>query len=144
QTRQQGRYGAFLPDGQHVRFGTDAFTGGDHLMRSVSDSAADSLAGVHEVSWTGIEFPTPADAGLQALDVGIESEHGPIPTWVIGDRSTATWAVHIHGLGSTRAGTLRGVQVASELGLPSLVPTYRNSAEGPDVGSRRSTLGIEE
>src|SRR5699024_3581744 len=48
QTRQQGRYGAFLPDGQHVRFGTDAFTGGDHLLRSVSDSADDSLAGAHE------------------------------------------------------------------------------------------------
>ncbi|MGO2111696.1 MAG: alpha/beta hydrolase family protein, partial [Pseudoclavibacter sp.] len=52
--------------------------------------------------------------------------------------------MHIHGLGSSRAGTLRGVQIASELGLTSLVTTYRNTVDGPQVGSRRSTLGIDE
>lgn len=46
--------------------------------------------------------------------------------------------------GSSRAGTLRGVQVATELGYTSLVVTYRNTAEGPRVGTGRSTLGHTE
>jgi len=144
QTRQPGRYGAFLPDGRHIRFSTEVVRSGSGVAREVSVASADALAGVERVSWTGIEFPTPSDAGLQALDVTIDSEHGPIPAWVIGSGSGGTWAVHIHGLGSSRAGTLRGVQIASEFGLTSLVTTYRNSAEGPQVGSRRSTLGIDE
>lgn len=144
QTRQQGRYGAFLPDGRHIRFSTAIVTSATGVAREVSASAADALAGVERVSWTGIEFPTPNDAGLHALDANIESEHGPIPAWVIDSDSRATWAVHIHGLGSSRAGTLRGVQIASELGLTSLVTTYRNTVDGPQVGSRRPTLGIDE
>lgn len=144
QTRRPGRYGAFLPDGRHIRFSTAVVTSDTGVAREVSASAADALVGVERVSWTGIEFPTPNDAGLHALDANIESEHGPIPAWVIDSASRATWAVHIHGLGSSRAGTLRGVQIASELGLTSLVTTYRNTVDGPQVGSRRSTLGIDE
>jgi pimeloyl-ACP methyl ester carboxylesterase len=143
QTGQAGRYGAFLPGGGLIRFGTDVVATGSGVTRSVS-APSDALAGVEYVSWTGVEFATPADAGLDGVDISIESENGPIPAWVIGDGTSATWALHIHGLGSTRAGTLRGVQVASELGLTSIVSAYRNSAEGPGVGSRRSTLGIDE
>ena len=60
------------------------------------------------------------------------------------DPSSSTWAIHIHGLGSPRAGTLRGVQVATELGYTSLVVSYRNDGEAPTLGSRRSTLGATE
>lgn len=144
QTRRPGRYGAFLPDGRHIRFSTDVVVSGPGVARGVTADAADAMAGVERISWTGIEFPTPSEAGLHAVDVTIASEHGPVPAWVIGSGAGATWAVHIHGLGSSRAGTLRGVQVASELGFTSLVTTYRNSAEGPQVGSRRTTLGLEE
>ncbi len=144
QTRQPGRYGAFLPDGRHIRFSTDVDTSETGVVRGVTSDAADSLDGVERISWTGIEFPTPNDAKLHAVDLTIESEHGPLPAWVIDSGSRATWAVHIHGLGSSRAGTLRGVQIASERGLTSLVTTYRNAVDGPQVGSRRTTLGLEE
>ncbi|WP_277871807.1 alpha/beta hydrolase family protein [Cryobacterium ruanii] len=50
----------------------------------------------------------------------------------------------MHGLGSTRAGTLYGVQVASEAGLTSLVVTYRNDGEGPMMGTGRSEFGATE
>lgn len=95
------------------------------------------------VSWSGIYYATPADAGLDARDVFINTPVGPTPAWRI-DGDLATWAIHIHGLGSPRAGTLRGVQVATELGLTSLVVSYRNDGEGPNVGSGRSTLGAAE
>lgn len=94
-------------------------------------------------SGSGIYFATPTDAGLDASDIVISTAVGHAPAWRInGDMST--WAIHIHGLGSPRAGTLRGVQVATELGFTSLVVSYRNDGEGPTVGTGRSTLGAAE
>lgn len=94
-------------------------------------------------SGSGIYFATPTDAGLDASDIVISTAVGHAPAWRInGDMST--WAIHIHGLGSPRAGTLRGVQVATELGFTSLVVSYRNDGEGPTVGTGCSTLGAAE
>ncbi|WP_197671750.1 alpha/beta hydrolase family protein [Devriesea agamarum] len=42
------------------------------------------------------------------------------------------------------AGTLRGVLTATELGYASLILSYRNTAEGPRVGTGRTTLGHTE
>ncbi|WEO79347.1 alpha/beta fold hydrolase [Cryobacterium sp. SO2] len=80
------------------------------------------------------------------MDVSIPTDVGPAPAWLIAPRGgpSTTWAIHIHGLGSPRAGTLRGVQVAEEAGLTSLVVTYRNDGKGPTVGTGRSELGAAE
>ena len=94
-------------------------------------------------SWSGIYYATPADAGLHARDIAISTPVGPCPAWCI-DGDPSTWAIHIHGLGSTRAGTLRGVLAATELGYTSLVVSYRNTAEGPRVGTGRTTFGYAE
>ncbi|SDY98794.1 alpha/beta hydrolase [Tessaracoccus flavus] len=94
-------------------------------------------------SWSGIYYATPADAGLHTHDITITTPAGRFPAWRI-DGDPSTWAIHIHGLGSTRAGTLRGVRVATELGYTSLVVSYRNTAEGPRVGTGRTTLGHTE
>ncbi len=94
-------------------------------------------------SWSGIYYATPGDAGLDARDITITTPAGPCPAWRI-DGDPSTWAIHIHGLGSTRAGTLRGVLAATELGYTSLVVSYRNTADGPPVGTGRTTLGDTE
>ena len=101
------------------------------------------LTAGERVSWSGIHFATPADAGLNARDITIDTPAGRCPAWRVAD-DPSTWAIHIHGLGSTRAGTLRGVLAATELGYTSLVVTYRNTDEGPRVGNGRSTLGYFE
>ena len=97
----------------------------------------------NRASWSGIYYATPADAELHARDITITTPAGPCPAWRI-DGDPSTWAIHIHGLGSTHAGTLRGVRAATELGYTSLVVSYRNTAEGPRVGTGRSTLGDTE
>ena len=94
-------------------------------------------------SWSGIYYATPADAGLHARDITITTPAGRRPAWRI-DGDPSTWAIHIHGLGSTRAGTLRGVLAATEAGYTSLVVTYRNTTEGTLVGTGRTTLGHTE
>lgn len=144
QTRRTGLYGAFLPDGAHVRFGAEALPWGSSIARPVERAAAERLIGVAYVSWTGIHFPIPTGAGLRAAEIVIPTELGPTPAWRVDAGDGEVWAVHVHGMGSTRAGTLRGVQAAVPAGLTSLIVTYRNTAEGIRHGSGRSTLGADE
>src|SRR5699024_4732453 len=144
QTRQRGPYGAYLPDGTHVRFGTEAQSWGTLVARDIPPEAVSRISAIGLLSWTGIHFPTPESAGLDAEDIDLDTGAGPSPAWLIPGRSGRSWAVHIHGMGSTRAGTLRGARVAASLGLTSLVDTYRNSPEGRTYGCGRNTLGIDE
>ena len=146
-TAAPGDYCLILEDGGWVRLSPEVEDRGPQLVgREVVGELWPGVTAGQRASWSGIYFQTPADAGLQATDVEIQTDVGPAPAWLItpqGSPST-TWAIHIHGLGSTRAGTLRGVQVASESGLTSLVVTYRNDGEGPSVGTGRSGLGAAE
>ena len=98
------------------------------------------------VSWSGIFFSTPAAAELAATDVQVSTPAGMAPAWLIeGDGDSATtWAIHIHGMGSPRSGTLRAARLTAGLGHTSLVVSYRNDDEGPLVGSGRSMLGATE
>jgi hypothetical protein len=139
-----GVYNLWLEDGGWVRVGRLVGEDAGTVTRLVeSTEPADALAGGKRVSWSGIYYRDPADAGLDAEDVIVETPVGPAPAWLIRPTAQATndWAIHIHGLSSPRAGTLRGVKVAADAGLVSLVVTYRNDGEGPTVGTGRSTLG---
>ncbi|WP_306893539.1 alpha/beta hydrolase family protein [Agromyces albus] len=147
QTAAPGRYCLLLENGGWVQLSSEVEDLGPGLVgRGV---LGETRAGLHvgeRASWSGIYFSSPKDAGLEASDVAIPTDAGPAPAWLIRPRtgSSTTWAIHIHGLGSARAGTLRGVQVAAETGLTSLVVTHRNDGEGPTTGSGRSTLGATE
>ncbi|TFD63746.1 alpha/beta hydrolase [Cryobacterium sp. Hb1] len=146
-TAGHGDYCLILENGGWVRLAPGVENRGPSLVgREVVGESGPGVAAGQRASWSGIYFQNPADAGLPSTDVEIQTDVGPAPAWLIppGDAPSTTWAIHIHGLGSTRAGTLRGVQVASEVGLTSLVVTYRNDGEGPRVGTERSELGAAE
>lgn len=144
QSRQRGLYGAFLPDGTHVQFGTVGLPWGSTVARSIPADAVARISTADHLSWTGVHFPTPESAGLEAESITLDTDVGAMPAWLLPGRSRRLWAVHVHGMGSTRAGTLRGVQVAASLGLTSLAVTYRNSPEVAFQRSGRATLGLDE
>ena len=93
--------------------------------------------------WSGIVSVDPSSAAADAVEIFVETPLGPAPAWMI-DRGTHRWAIHVHGQGSARAQTLRGVRTASRLGLSSLVVSYRNDGEGPRSKDARSHLGESE
>ncbi|MRG58786.1 alpha/beta fold hydrolase [Agromyces sp. CFH 90414] len=147
QTATPGRFNLILETGEWIRLGEEVRPVGEETVEreALGDTAA-LRVGVR-ASWSGMYFRTPAHAGLEATEVAVPTPVGPAPAWRIeptSDTAADVWAIHIHGLGGTRAGTLRGVQVAARAGLVSLVVSYRNDGEGPTVGSRRSTLGATE
>lgn len=146
-TVAKGVYNLWLENGGWVRLGPVVGEDRGTVTRLVeSTEPAGALAVGERASWSGIYYRDPADAGLDAEDVIVETPVGPAPAWLIRPTGNAMtgWAIHIHGLASPRAGTLRGVKVAADAGLVSLVVTYRNDGEGPTVGSGRSTLGATE
>ncbi|MDY0910112.1 alpha/beta hydrolase family protein [Microbacterium sp. CFBP9034] len=146
-TAAPGLFNLWLGGGGWVRLGNVIAEDEGTVTRVVTGVTPDgSLRQGERASWSGIYFRDPHDAGLDGEDVVVDTPAGPAPAWLIGSPGGESdhWAIHIHGLGSPRAGTLRGVQVASEAGITSLVVTYRNDGEGPRVGSGRSTLGATE
>ncbi|WP_241973466.1 S9 family peptidase [Cryobacterium sp. TMT2-15-1] len=146
-TAAPGLYCLILENGGWVRLSHDVEDRGPGLVgREVLGETGKGLAAGERASWSGILFASPEDADQEATDVDVLTDVGPAPAWLINPQGdpTTTWAIHIHGLGSPRAGTLRGVQVASDAGLTSLVVTYRNDGEGPIAGTGRSELGAAE
>ncbi|MBN6750025.1 alpha/beta hydrolase family protein [Micrococcus luteus] len=145
QTTTDGIFNLWLEHGGWAQLSAQASDRGPgRIARTVVGTSPGLTLRVGDrASWSGIYYATPADAGLNARDITITTPAGPCPAWRI-DGDPSTWAIHIHGLGSTRAGTLRGTQAATELGYSSLLVTYRNTTEGPRVGTGRSTLGHVE
>lgn len=144
-TAAKGVYNLWFERGGWVQLGSGVEDRGPNRIARVATETSDNLKAQvgDRVSWSGIYFATPADAGLDAREVRISTPSGDAPAWRT-DGSSSTWAIHIHGLGSPRAGTLRGVQVATNLGYTSLVVSYRNDGDGPTIGGGRSTLGSTE
>ena len=147
QTVSVGDYCLLLESGGLVRLASSVEDRGPALVgREALLEPGQSLETGMRASWSGIYFLSPQDAGLEATDVEIPTDVGQAPAWLIPGKGgpSNSWAIHIHGLGSPRAGTLRGVQVAAAAGLTSLVVSYRNDGEGPAVGAGRSELGSAE
>jgi alpha-beta hydrolase superfamily lysophospholipase len=75
--------------------------------------------------------------GLAFEDVDVPTPLGPMPAWLIpgapssNRRGTGTWAVVVHGRGGTRAGMLRLVPALHDLGMTTLIISYRNDAGAP-------------
>ncbi|WP_043480736.1 alpha/beta hydrolase [Arthrobacter sp. SPG23] len=98
--------------------------------------------------WSGYVYSTPEPLGLPYSDVQIPVENGIAPAWKFtptdASRDASTWAMHIHGLGGSKAGALRGVPVADRLGYTSLVVSLRNDRDSPASSDGRYHLGQTE
>ena len=71
-----------------------------------------------------------AARGLDFRSVAVPSPSGELPAWKL-DGDAGTWVVFVHGWRSDREEALRILPTVSELGLSSLVMTYRNDEEAP-------------
>lgn len=140
-TEAAGHFSLRTEEGVLVPLGHVVRRAGNRVHREICVTSDDTLRVPGQAIWTGVRHRTPADIGLDYWEVDIDTTNGSCPAWLIpGDPDT--WAVHIHGLGSSRASTLRGI---SDRGLlqsaTSLVVSYRGDGEGPDGPA---TLGLGE
>ena len=69
--------------------------------------------------------------GLPFEEVSYSSPLGDFRAWFV-DGSRSTWAIFVHGKGAERQEALRMLPTVAELGLPSLIITYRNDEDLPE------------
>lgn len=147
-TTVEGTYGFFFDGGRgHARIGRIvSYSPADRtVQREVEAVYAGDLSAARWGWWSGALYPDPAAVGLPAEEVLIDVERGQAPAWLVRAGGTArTWAILVHGRGATRQEALRAVGPALELGLTSLVVSYRNDGQAPSADDGRYGLGSTE
>jgi len=101
-----------------------------------------SPADVDPSRWSG----DPSDVGLQFRNVTVRSDLGNLPTWLVpaARDDGVTWVVFIHGHDASRMESLRYLTRWHALGLPVLVPTYRDDVGAPASAGGQHALGETE
>lgn len=117
------------------------------VARRVVSVMSGDLRAARRGRWTGTVFTHPSQLGIPYEDVVLQSDVGDLPAWLLptsADDPLDTWAVLVHGRGSTRAEVLRASRVLDSIGMPSIAMSYRNDAEVRDGGRARYGLGDTE
>ena len=153
ETTVDGVYGFFFDGGLgHARIGRIvSYSPADRtVLREVETVYSGELANARRGWWSGAAFPDPAAIGLAAEDVLIDVEGGTAPAWLIraepasDEVAAGVWAIMVHGRGATRQEGLRAVRTARELGMTSLLISYRNDGLAPSASDGRYGLGSTE
>ncbi|MDI2034251.1 hypothetical protein PJL15_01365 [Paenarthrobacter nitroguajacolicus] len=117
------------------------------VLREVEEVYSGDLSEARRAWWSGATYPDPAAIGLAADDIDIDVDGGKAPAWLIrADASTPApiWAIMVHGRGATRLEGLRALRTARDLGLDSLLISYRNDGLAPSALDGRYGLGSTE
>ena len=131
------------------------------VQREVEEVYSGSLDRVRWGRWGGATYPDPAALGFDFSEVTLRDEIGDFPAWLVpapgpdpgsdeGHRKHAApggqevWAIMVHGRGATRMEGLRALPVVQELGLNSLLISYRNDGDAPAADAGRYGLGSTE
>ncbi|WP_396289231.1 alpha/beta hydrolase family protein [Curtobacterium sp. KT1] len=151
-TVRPGEYGLWHDGTGHTTVGPvlEVDEAAGTVRRAVVRTSGDVSA---RVRWSGHVHPDPAAMDVDWAELDLPTPVGPAPAWVIRPGGPApapaapapatTWAVHVHGIRTTRVTALRTVPAALEVGWTSIVPSFRGDGEAPWQG-RASHLGARE
>jgi pimeloyl-ACP methyl ester carboxylesterase len=148
ETTVEGVYGFFFDGGKgHARIGRIvSYAPADGtVLREVEAVYAGDFTTARRGWWSGALYPDPVAAGIASEDVLIDVDGGQAPAWLVkAEGSAPIWAIMVHGRGATRQEALRAVAPARELGLNSLLVSYRNDGLAPSADDGRYGLGSTE
>lgn len=145
-TELPGRYGLFTTGTErYVKVGSvlaeDARTVKRKLLTHIGEGA--TLA--PDAAFSGWYFERPEELHLPFSSELIGSTLGPCPAWLFpAAQETDVWVIQVHGRGTTRSECLRAVPVFHDLGITSLVVSYRNDGEAPRSRAGTYALGATE
>jgi pimeloyl-ACP methyl ester carboxylesterase len=144
-TRAVGSYGLLLADGTHARINAVVDEDATSVRRALGPVTGRELPPRGEGRWVRDVYPSPAELGVPFTDVAVTTAGGVSPAWLIpGAGDDAVWAIHLHGIRTTRSVVLPSVSALLPTGTTSLVPSWRGDSEGPSRVGGGSSLGQEE
>lgn len=146
ESRAPGRYSLWFADGKgHARLGAVMSQSKKWVARellSVQFGEPKRGDNARAGAWF---FLNPADVGLAFSEIGIETELGSAPAWLVPAAApTSTWAIHVHGRGVQKPETIRALAEFHAAGVTSIAVSYRNDTEAPDSADRLYGLGSTE
>jgi pimeloyl-ACP methyl ester carboxylesterase len=141
------------PGKYRIRYGAqDAFSAlvGDIVGlddQTVTRSLLEAEQGLPDVGdavlWTGYVYSSPDAVATPWREVQIQAPSGPRSAYLFESPTPTTrWAIHVHGIHSSRTSALRSVPATLSAGLTSLVVSYRGDVE--DSKAPPATLGQQE
>lgn len=148
QTLHPGTFGVWTQDGNtHTVVGEilehDSKT--RTVRRRIVSSGTRPLRPGEAVLWTSHVIPGPAALSPQCEDLELRSDGHALPAWLIPTpASTTRWAIHIHGIRTTRVTALRSVPAAQRAGHTSLVVSFRGDGEADNAPAAPCMLGATE
>lgn len=144
-TTAPGSYGIVLPDA-HITVGDIIRLNDGQVTRGITEWAGSRAAGKLHGAWTGQVSASPEQLDLPFEEVKLGRGDRDLPAWVFHPNKSSrkdVWAVHVHGLRSSRYSMLRSVASSANLGMTSLVPSYYGDAENHSHGEVCHYGGLE-
>lgn len=141
-TELPGRYGLFTRGTEdYVKLGSVLAENEAGVKRKLLTHVGSDARLSAEAAFSGWYFDRPEQLQLPFSSQLIGSAVGPCPAWLFpAEQDTDLWCIQIHGRGTTRAECLRAVPLMHNLGITTLVVSYRNDGEAPR--SRTGTYGL--
>jgi uncharacterized protein len=142
-----GVYGFFFDGGRgHARIGRIvSYSPAERtVMREVETVYSGDLSTARRGWWSGAVHPDPASMGLAWEETQIEVDGGTAPAWLVPAPEAEVWAIMVHGRGANRQECVRATRTAHELGMTSLLISYRNDGFAPSALDGRYGLGSTE
>jgi alpha-beta hydrolase superfamily lysophospholipase len=148
QTLHPGIFGVWADSDQHHTLVGEIMSHDERSRtvrrRTIRSSGRELMPG-ETITWTSHVFPGPAALSPAFENIDLQVDGGIAPAWLIpGARDTTRWAIHIHGIRTTRITALRSVPAANKAGVTSLVVSFRGDGEAPTSPNGASMLGSTE
>ncbi|WP_285137422.1 alpha/beta fold hydrolase [Microbacterium sp. lyk4-40-TSB-66] len=145
-TALPGRYGLFTVGSvDYVRLGSIVGEDETTVTRKLLTHVASDGDLAPDAALSGWYYDRPEQVHRPFRTVDIDTGVGPCPAWEFAaPAATDVWVIQVHGRGTTKAEALRAVPVFHDLGITSLVVSYRDDGEAPKSASGTYALGATE
>lgn len=124
--------GIRLPGSDYLQSGPVEESEGTVATREVTTVFGDLPEDGTGAGIDGYYFPEDPEVGLglEFTEVDIQTDLGPAPAWFV-PGTEDTWVIFSHGRGASPREGLRMLQTSAELGLPTLLVTFRDDEQAP-------------
>ncbi len=140
-----GRYGLFTSGtASYLKLGSVLAEDDSTVKRKLLTHIGRDARLSRDAAFSGWYYDDPEQLHLPYASELVGSPLGPCPAWLFPAGSGDVWVIQVHGRGTSPAECLRAVPLFAELGITSLLVSYRNDGVGPRSRSGTYALGATE